>query len=725
MTPVATRLVSRFSFRKVGRLMLMLAAASIAALLLASLIANGDRGLDGARATLNELDRLDAQLSENLVLARHDLLPHYDAFGETNDAIGAHLDTLAGQVAAHAALTQRLDALRAAHADRLARIEDFKSLNAQLKNSLHYLPQASARLAGELRERGATRLARNVEQTALDLLAWNLTASAELADAIRPGIASIEIEALRSPMAEETTMLARHLRLVFERKPVLDTMLAALLDHPFRARLGAMKSAWQDAYRADQSRKRWSGAGLALLALVMFGVAIRSALRLRSNTAQLRHAATHDALTGLANRTQLHEDVRRAIAPDRGCTPFALMLLDLDGFKEVNDTLGHHIGDALLRGIGPRIAGVLPAGSSIARLGGDEFALLVCDVADRDAALALGERLREALRQPYALEGMQLVVSASIGIALFPDHGTDSGELLRRADVAMYAAKRGAGCVAYDVALDAHSPRRLALMSDLGQAVRGHGLTLHYQPKVALPGGEVTGVEALARWNHPELGTIPPDQFIPLLELSDLVHPFTRRVLELACAQAAVWVHAGRPLRVAVNLSARNLLDDTLPAFIASLLAKHALDPWVLELEITESALMSDPDHATALLEEISRLGVGLAIDDYGTGYSSLVYLRRLPVDMLKLDRAFIGDLPRDAENQVIVRSTILMAHELGLRVLAEGVEDGATRALLTRLQCDEIQGYLIARPMPARDLAAWQSQPSAVFPAVGKREGA
>ncbi len=702
--------------------MVLLSAAVVTALLMANLFANGRTGLADARLTLNELKHLDARLSENLVLARHGLLPHYDPFSETTDAIHDRLNILAGQVAGHGVLTQHLNALRAARINRLARIEDFKSLNAQLKNSLHYLPQASALLATRLREQGAAALATKIEQTSRDLLAWNLTASAELSGDIRRGIEAIEIEAARSPMADDVRMLARHLRLVHERKPTLDARLTALLAHPFRERLAAFESAWQDAYRVDQNHKRWSSVGLTLLALALFGVAIRFALHLRANTAKLRHAATHDALTGLANRTQLHDDVRRATAQDGHCAPFVLMLLDLDGFKEVNDTLGHHIGDALLRGIGPRIAGTLSAGSSIARLGGDEFALLACNVADRDGARALGERLREALRQPYALEGMQLVVSASIGIALFPEHGSDSRELLRRADVAMYAAKRGAGCVVYDVALDAHSPRRLALMSDLGQAVRGHGLTLHYQPKIALPGGEVTGVEALARWNHPELGIIPPDQFIPLLELSDLVHPFTRRVLELACAQAAVWVRAGHPLRVAVNLSARNLLDDTLPRFIASLLSQYALDPWVLELEITESALMADPDHATALLEEISRLGVGLAIDDYGTGYSSLVYLRRLPVDMLKLDRAFIGDLPRDAENQVIVRSTILMAHELGLRVLAEGVEDRATRALLTRLQCDEIQGYLIARPMPAEELTPWLSQHAATFSVVNKR---
>jgi EAL domain-containing protein (putative c-di-GMP-specific phosphodiesterase class I) len=243
--------------------------------------------------------------------------------------------------------------------------------------------------------------------------------------------------------------------------------------------------------------------------------------------------------------------------------------------------------------------------------------------------------------------------------------------------------------------------------------VRGTGLTLHYQPQIALPGGEVVGVEALARWDHPELGYIPPVQFIPLVEMSDLIHAFTRRVLDMACAQAAQWKRAGRPLRVAVNLSARNLADDTLPDDIARTLARHDLDPSTLDLEITESALMADPEHATRLLEQIANLGVGLAIDDYGTGYSSLAYLRRLPVDMLKLDRAFITHLARDEENLVIVRSTIQMAHNLGLKVIAEGVEDAAALALLERLGCDEIQGYFIARPMPAEQLADWLANAS------------
>ncbi|MBI4492094.1 MAG: diguanylate cyclase [Chloroflexi bacterium] len=423
----------------------------------------------------------------------------------------------------------------------------------------------------------------------------------------------------------------------------------------------------------------------------------------------LERQALYDALTGLPNRTLLHDRLRQVLlAAQRNTRSLALLVMDLDGFKEVNDTLGHHCGDALLPQVGQRLREALRASDTVARLGGDEFAVLL-PTADAEGALLAARKLLRALEPSFVVEGQSLEVRMSIGIALSPDHGADAETLLRRADIAMYAAKRAqSGYALYTFDQDEHTPSRLALMGELRQAIDQDGLVLHYQPKVNLKTGQVVGVEALVRWPHPQHGLVPPDQFIPLAEHTGLIRPLARWVLDTALRQCQVWRSAGLDLPVAVNLSMRNLHDPQLPDMIAALLAAWAVPPANLELEITESAVMADPTRAMQVLTRLREMGLQIAVDDFGTGYSSLGYLKRLPVDELKIDKSFVLQMAQDENDAAIVRSTIGLGHDLGLAVVAEGVEDQASWNLLASLGCDSVQGYHMSRPLAPDDLQQW-----------------
>ncbi len=425
----------------------------------------------------------------------------------------------------------------------------------------------------------------------------------------------------------------------------------------------------------------------------------------------LRHQALHDALTDLPNRALLHERIgaARGDAPDAP-RPLALLLLDLDHFKEVNDTVGHERGDALLREVAARLQTVTRTGDTVARLGGDEFAVLLPG-ADAAGAARVAEAIRTALDAPLQVEGLLLRVGASIGGVLAPAHGLEGDTLLRRADVAMYVAKRlRRGYALYEPAQDQHSPERLALGGALRDAIERGALALHYQPQVDLASGRVTGVEALVRWPHPDpaQGLIPPDRFIPLAEQTGLIAPLTDWVLAEAIRQCRAWQRAGHLLAVSVNLSMWNLHDVTLPERVAALLREHGVAPAWLRLELTESALMAEPERAMGVLARLSGLGVGLAVDDFGSGYSSLAYLKTLPVDELKIDKGFVREMATDARDAAIVASTVALGHALGLRVVAEGIEDQATWDLLAGMGCDVAQGYYMSRPLPATDVQRW-----------------
>ena len=418
------------------------------------------------------------------------------------------------------------------------------------------------------------------------------------------------------------------------------------------------------------------------------------------------YQALHDQLTGLPNRTLFIERVRQAQAALRSGGRLAVLLVDLDRFKEINDTLGHASGDLVLREVSVRLRAELPGSHIIARLGGDEFAVLVPALPEWNAALDVGRRVQVTLGRPLPIQQLELEVPGSIGIAIGPEHGTDPDLLLQRADVAMYQAKVGhTGIEVYAPERDQYSPRRLALVGALRTAIEERDLTLLYQPKVELTGRRVVGAEALLRWHHPEHGSVPPDEFIPIAESTALIQPLARFVLETALEQARRWQESGISLGLAVNLSVRNLLEPTLVGRVAELVARAGVAPNTLTLEITESGVMTDPEAAIAVLWGLRRIGVRLSVDDFGTGYSSLAYLKRLPVDEVKLDKSFVLNMTGDADDAAIVRSTIELAHNLGLQLVAEGVENQRTLELLTTLGCDLAQGYHLARPMPADEL--------------------
>ncbi|MBI3607413.1 MAG: EAL domain-containing protein [Nitrospirae bacterium] len=436
---------------------------------------------------------------------------------------------------------------------------------------------------------------------------------------------------------------------------------------------------------------------------------LRDITERRHTEETVRHLAYYDSLTALPNRALLHERLTQAVlAGHRENKPVAFILMDLDRFKDINNSLGHHYGDLLLRQMGPRIQTLLRQSDTIARMGGDEFAILLPDT-DGEGARQVVAKLQKALEAPFAIDGLTVTVEASIGIALYPEHGLKAETLVQRADVAMYAAKHGGGgYVVYAPEHDHYSPHRLALMGELRYAIEHDELVLHYQPKIHLQSGRVIGVEALVRWQHPHRGLIPPDEFVPLAERTGLMKPLTLGVITAALRQSQIWYREGLRLTVAVNLSARNLQDPQLPDQVAELLQNAGVSPEHLELEITESTIMADPARALDILTRLNRMGLALAIDDFGTGSSSLGYLKRLPVSEIKIDKSFVRNMAEDDNDAVIVRSTIELAHNLGLTVVAEGVETQYLLDRLTALGCDAAQGYYMSKPMPAPALTRW-----------------
>ncbi|MFE7444207.1 putative bifunctional diguanylate cyclase/phosphodiesterase [Streptomyces chartreusis] len=416
-----------------------------------------------------------------------------------------------------------------------------------------------------------------------------------------------------------------------------------------------------------------------------------------------------DPLTGLPNRQWLLERIWTALDDaERIGARSALMLIDLDRFRSVNDTLGHLAGDRLLLQIADRLRLALPRGAEAARLGGDEFAVLLPVADSTTSATRVARGLVTALSSPLDLDGLTLVLEASAGVAVFPDHALDAEGLLRRADVAMYQAKRDrTGVEVYESKRDSNTPDRLGLLGDLRRALDAHEVELHYQPKVRFD-GQVAGLEALVRWVHPERGKVPPDEFIAIAESSGLMPHLTEYVLETALAQVARWRAQGLHVPVAVNVSPRDVHTPGFAGSVAARLARHGVPAGALQLEITEHVLLEDPQRAADTLAGLTGHGVKMSLDDFGTGYSSLVHLRRLPVSELKIDRSFVARLAVDNEDAEIVRCTVDLAHSLGLLVVAEGVEDDETWERLRDLRCDAVQGWLVAAAMPPEEATAW-----------------
>jgi diguanylate cyclase (GGDEF)-like protein/PAS domain S-box-containing protein len=499
--------------------------------------------------------------------------------------------------------------------------------------------------------------------------------------------------------------------------PAFDEMLAAD-DGELRRALTSMardrrRRVYRELrYRMVDGREAWASLAVAKVqdptGNMEFSIATVENTTVRKVQEEaLEHLALHDTLTGLPNRTLLSDRLRQSLLTgQRERSGVALLIMDLDRFKEVNDSLGHHWGDLLLQQAAARLREALRETDTVARLGGDEFAVILPGVTDHEIVERMGRKLLDALDRPFAIEGRILRVGASVGAAVYPDHGEDVPTLIRHADNAMYAAKRGGtGYALYSDGSDEALSLRLALASELPAAIEQDELVLHFQPKADAGTGRAVAVEALVRWEHPELGLLGPDQFVPLAEETGLIRQLGRWVLDHAIRECARWRAAGFSLPVAVNLSGRDLHDWDLPEFIAGLLARHRLPAEFLELEITETAIMTDPDGARDLLERIVRTGVSVAIDDFGIGYSSLTQLHRLPVRQLKIDKSFIRVMSTDDSSAVIVRSTIDLGHNLGLVVLAEGVEDLQTLEMLRVHGVDLAQGYYLSPPVAGERL--------------------
>jgi len=435
----------------------------------------------------------------------------------------------------------------------------------------------------------------------------------------------------------------------------------------------------------------------------------RLAEAVQSENAALEHQALHDPLTELPNRKLLHKRIQQELLrKDRRNAPFVLLLSDLNHFKLINDTLGHHIGDRILQQAAERLIHACRRSDCVARLGGDEFGILLPDTT-LDSAMNLVQKVVSDFNRPFVVEDHTLSVGISIGIAVHPAHGNDVNILVQRADVAMYVAKRqNTGYAIYDPYKDTHSIGRLALMTEFRAAIEQQQLEIFYQPKIEMYSGRVVGTEALLRWNHPVRGYINPDDFIPLAEQTGLFRPLTRFVLERATRQCMAWKQKGFEITTSVNLSTLNLHDTTLLDQIRGLLSKLDMPAPCLTLEITESDIMIDPVRGREILNQMNRMGVLLSIDDFGTGYSSLSYLKQLPVSELKIDRSFVLEMAQNENDETIVRATIDLAHNLGLHVVAEGVENQSTWKMLRSMRCDIAQGFYVSEPLPGELLTEW-----------------
>jgi diguanylate cyclase (GGDEF)-like protein len=447
---------------------------------------------------------------------------------------------------------------------------------------------------------------------------------------------------------------------------------------------------------------------VVLLFALLLPLLMRVTRRLRKHAERIQHQALHDELTGLPNRLHFRNEILRALSA-AGEEPVAVLILDLDRFKEINETLGHPSGDELLKACGERIGTVTSDGALLARLGGDEFGVVGPRMTTAEAA-GLAEDIRRALETPFQVGEIPLVVEASFGISTFPENGSSVDEILQTADAAVSVAKdKRIGISVYDGTIEESTTNALTLVGQLRPAMERKELILHYQAQIAVETGKVTGAEALVRWQHPERGLLQPGAFVPFVERTGASKALSEYVLAEATGQLRSWCDDGFDVGVAVNLTMFDLLDVKLPEQIAALVERAGIEPHRLELEITESLIMGDPDRVRAVVEGLKEIGVRLAIDDFGTGYSSLSYLKTLPVDVIKIDRSFVMAMASDESDAAIVQSTVELAHNLGLEVVAEGVEDAETLERLAQYGCDFAQGYFIARPCDVAEF--WKSE--------------
>jgi diguanylate cyclase (GGDEF)-like protein len=438
--------------------------------------------------------------------------------------------------------------------------------------------------------------------------------------------------------------------------------------------------------------------------------------RIFERESKILRLAYEDTLTGLPNRAMFSDRLDRAIKiAQRNGGPVSVLIMDLDRFKLINEGLGHPVGDLVLQEVGRRLGKLLRDSDTVARFGGDEFAVLL-PTSGTERVSIVAQRIQQALEEPILMQGQPIDLGISIGIAGFPEHGDDTIVLMRRADIAMYVAKKNnTGYTFYDPSFEQGRPSQLSLLGELRRAVENNQLSLYYQPKVNLRSGASDSVEALVRWAHPERGLVSPIEFIPFAEQTGYIKVVTRWVIERALRQCGEWRSRGIDIKVSVNISARDLMNPELPGIVSGMIARFEVPTALFSMEITESGIMEDPVRAEKTLQQLHQLGIRLSIDDFGTGYSSLAYIRKLPVQEIKIDRSFVRSMVAVNDDALIVRSTIELGHNMGLTVLAEGVEDHATLMLLTKLGCDEAQGYFIAKPLPSADYESWLARRNAV----------
>ena len=437
---------------------------------------------------------------------------------------------------------------------------------------------------------------------------------------------------------------------------------------------------------------------------------VERTVQLQDANKQLEHQALHDTLTSLPNRALLYDRLRTILlSAQRSQELFALVAIDLDLFKEINDTLGHHAGDLVLQHVAKACGNILRDSDTVARMGGDEFMLLLPKVTDKEGAMLVAQRVLEAIREPLQIGERLIEVNASLGVALFPQHGEDELTLITHSDAAMYEAKRQKlGVALYLVEMGEGKSEAVALKGELRRAINDGEMVLHFQPKIDINSSLINGVEALVRWQHPRLGLLYPDMFIALAELSGLIKPLTQEVLRLSMKQIREWDSQGYNFPIAVNISAINLQDKDFPESVAAMIAEYAVPSHRLELEVTETAIMTEPIVAIENIRKLSHLGIQMSIDDFGTGYSSMAYLQKLHVAKIKIDKSFVMDMGAHENDEVIVRSTIDLAHNLGLKAVAEGVETQAAWDKLRDLGCDSAQGYFMSKPLTAEHFLEW-----------------
>jgi len=726
-----------------------LPTAAAAAVLVAILLVLYSKTQDSGESSfardftvLRHVKQLDAQWELNVLKSRVGANPHYDRLADIHGQIDRQLEQFESNLQERAQedpalLSKSVTALREQVAEKADLIEQFKSSNSVLRNSFVFLPTAVAELDQTLS--ADERAVLPVQPLLLASVLYGQSPSVERRVEVDDALLRLvhAQERLDPPSRERVRIVANHVAMILSEQPVLDGLMRRIAAVPTAARIDDIASALaverQIASKGTERYRQWLLAFSVVLSALFLAATVRlvsshalikksneklleyghglerlvceRVAALRESEARMTQLAKYDALTGLPNRSLFRERLGQAmIRADRETHLMGLMFVDLDHFKQINDSLGHVVGDGVLKAVAIRLQESLRENDTIARLGGDEFTIILEGLAEPSDVHRVAAKIKSAMARPLLVDGREFVVSASIGVALYPSEAQDGDMLLKAADIAMYQAK-ASGRNAHRVfapEMATEIDERVRMASLLRTAIERDELEVVYQPKLDLSFGRIAGVEALVRWNSRELGPVSPTRFIPLAEEMGLIISIGDWVLSTACEQGAAWNRKGLELTMAVNLSPIQLQEPDLVRRIADILERTAFPAGQLELELTEGVIMENVSKNIQCLAAMRELGAGIAVDDFGTGYSSLAYLTRLPVQTLKIDRAFVSSMLEDANAMTLVSTIVTLAHSLGLTVVAEGVETGQQQRILDELDCDQIQGYHLSKPVSA-----------------------